>query len=199
MRSKNFARETPSNRIAFSLLPSASSIARLKCASSARSTTAASGSNVPGRRGRGLTLPDPWGQVAHAHERPIDEDVQGFHEVPQLADVARPRVVREAGEGLLLERLARAALLQEVPGKHGRVVGALPQRRDVDADAVDAVKQILAEAAVRDGGLRAPVARADDTHIRADRLVAAKALEGALLEDAQQLGLHVERRVEDLV
>ena len=41
--------------------------------------------------------------------------------------------------------------------------------------------------------------RADDAHVGAQRLAPADALEGALLEEAQELALDVERQIADLV
>src|SRR5882672_3167194 len=52
---------------------------------------------------------------------------------------------------------------------------------------------------LRDARLEIAVRGGDNAHVRAARLHAAHALEGSLLEHAQQLHLHVEGHVADLV
>ena len=51
----------------------------------------------------------------------------------------------------------------------------------------------------RDLLLEIAVRRGDDAHVDLDRLAAADPLELALLQDAQQLDLHVQRELADLV
>ena len=64
---------------------------------------------------------------------------------------------------------------------------------------VEPVEQILAEAAARDLLLEVAVGRGDEAHVDVDRLDAADALELALLQRAQQLDLHLDRDLADLV
>ena len=64
---------------------------------------------------------------------------------------------------------------------------------------VEPVEQVLAEPAGGDGLGEVHVGGGDDPAIGLDRLVAADALEPAVLEHAQQLGLHPHRHVADLV
>ena len=76
---------------------------------------------------------------------------------------------------------------------------ALAQRRQVDADDVQPVEEVLAEPALLHLVLQVDVGGGDDAHVDLDRLHAAQAHELALLHHAQQLGLRLERDVADLV
>ena len=76
---------------------------------------------------------------------------------------------------------------------------AIAQRREVDRHDVEPIEEILAEAPRLDLGLEIAVGRGDDAHVDAVRLHAADALELALLERAQELHLHLERDLADLV
>ena len=66
-------------------------------------------------------------------------------------------------------------------------------------DDVEPVVEVLAEVARRDLLLEVAVGRGDQAHVDLDRLDAADALELALLERAQQLHLHLDRDLADLV
>ena len=69
----------------------------------------------------------------------------------------------------------------------------------VDGDHVQPGEQILAKQALLDRLLEIAVRRRDEPHVDAQRLDAADALERALLQDAQQLHLHVDRQLAYLV
>ena len=85
---------------------------------------------------------------------------------------------------------ASAYLLQEVVGEQRDVARPLAQRRDVDLDHVQAVEEVLAEAALLELLLEVAVGGGHDAHVHLEGLVAAHALELALLQEAQQLDLH---------
>ena len=68
--------------------------------------------------------------------------------------------------------------------------GAVAQRRQPDRDDVDAEVEVLAEAARLHLGLEVPVGGADQAHVDPDRLGAAHRADLAVLQGAQQLGLH---------
>ncbi len=80
-----------------------------------------------------------------------------------------------------------------------QVVHAIAQRRQVHAHALEAVEQILAERALRHHRLEVAVGGRDHPHVGRDRARAPDPLELALLEHAQDLGLHGQRHVADLV
>ena len=79
------------------------------------------------------------------------------------------------------------------------VVAPLAQRRQLHRDDVQAVEQILAERALGDHLREIGVRRGDDADVDLDRLRVADALELALLQHAQQLGLQRRAHRPDLV
>ena len=114
--------------------------------------------------------------------------------VLQLPDVARPGSLPDRREGLGRERELAPAVPplhapEDVLGQGRDVLGAVAERRDDDPGDVQAVVQVLAEPA--GGHLLGQVAVRGRDHagIGAERLGPADALELALLEDAEDLGL----------
>ena len=83
--------------------------------------------------------------------------------------------------------------------RSGHVLEPLTQRRQVDRHDVEPVVQVLAEPVVGDGLGEVQVRGGDDPAIGLDRLGAADPLEPLVLEHPQQLGLHAQRQVADLV
>ncbi len=126
-----------------------------------------------------------------------------FDQVGQLAHVARPgigaqRLQRFVGETHFAT--AGAGQLHRQGGDQRRqVVQALAQGGHLDREHVEAVEQILAEVPFGDAVLQVAVGRGDHPHVAADGLVAAHALETALLQHAQQLDLHRQAHVADFI
>ena len=83
--------------------------------------------------------------------------------------------------------------------EQGHVRAAAAQRRHLDADRVEAVHEVLAEAAVLGQVGERPVGRRDDADVHAARGRLADALDLAGLEHAQQGRLELGREVADLV
>ena len=79
------------------------------------------------------------------------------------------------------------------------VLHPLAERGQHDRDDVQPVVEILAEAAALHLALEVLVGRCDDADVHPDGAVAADALELALLQHAQDLGLRLEAHVADLV
>src|SRR4029079_5245500 len=73
------------------------------------------------------------------------------------------------------------------------------QRRHADRHDVETEEQVFAKLLLGDSSLEIAMRRRKDSHVGAARLRAADALEGLLLKDAQELNLHVETHVPDLV
>ena len=91
------------------------------------------------------------------------------------------------------------ALPGEVLRQRGNVLDPLAQRRDRDRKDVEAIVQIAPERSVLDHVLEIAVRGGHDPHVDALGPRAAEAFELALLQHAQQLGLHFHRDVADLV
>ena len=139
----------------------------------------------------------PTRPLPRHHDRALDR-------VAQLAHVARPGIGVEGLPRLGVEALELLAVLlgelaQEGHGEQGDVVAPLAQGRHVDVDDVEPVVEVLAEGSLADLLLEVAVGRGDDAHVDLDRLLAADALELALLEHAQDLDLHVLVDLADLV
>ena len=79
------------------------------------------------------------------------------------------------------------------------VLPALAERRQRERHHVQAVEEILPEAPLAHHRLEVAVRGREHAEVHADRVVAAHPLEGALLEDAEELRLEVERHVAHLV
>src|SRR5690606_24360039 len=142
-------------------------------------------------------------QIVHADALVRAQDGQPLDEVLELADVARPVIVREACEGLVREGDSRAplldALVDQVANQLRQIVEPLPERRNANREDVEAEIKVLSELPLSDARLEVPVRRGDDAHVRTARIVAPDPLVDPLLENAQQLDLHVEAHVPDLV
>ena len=89
--------------------------------------------------------------------------------------------------------------LDEVLDQERQILETLAQRRHLDRKHVEAVEQVLAERALEDRVLEVAMRGRDDAHVAAHAAVAADALVGALLQHAQDLDLHRQRHVADLV
>ncbi len=84
-------------------------------------------------------------------------------------------------------------------GQRRDVARPLAQRRDAQADHVEAEVQVLAEAAGGDLCRQVAVRGGEDAHVDAHRAAAAEAVDLALLDGAQQLGLQAGVHLADLV
>ncbi len=108
----------------------------------------------------------------------------------------------EALDGLLAERdglAAGARGREDVPGEDRDVLAALAERRHRHRHDGEPEIKVLAEFPAGHLALQIALGRGDDAHVGLDRFVAADAAKLARLEDAQELGLHVEREIADFV
>ena len=121
-----------------------------------------------------------------------------LQDVEQLAHVARPVVGEQPGHRLFGDGARRRAA-QRVADQLGDVAAPRAQRRHLDLDHREPVVEILAQRGAGRARAHRPVGGGDDARARAQRLVAADALEGPLLHAAQQLGLQRRIEVADLV
>ena len=91
------------------------------------------------------------------------------------------------------------ALLQQMSGQRQDVVAAFAQRRQRQRKYVEAVVEVFAEAAGGHFIAQQAVGGGDDAHVERHRRAAAEALDFALLQHAQQLGLQRQRHLGDFV
>ena len=91
------------------------------------------------------------------------------------------------------------ALLQEVAREHRNVFEPLAQRGQAQADHVQAVEQVLPEAALFNALLQVLVGGCDHTHVGLDGVVPTHTVEVAVAQHPQQTGLQVERHIADFV
>ena len=125
--------------------------------------------------------------------------------VLQLSHVARPRIRLQElqgllfdGNGLRTDALARQCSAK-VPHEEAHVALALAQGRKVESHHVQAVEEVFAEVSLGDHFRQVAVRRRDDAHVYLTGLVRPHGAHFAALENPQQLGLHLERHVADLV
>src|SRR5579883_533233 len=135
--------------------------------------------------------------AAAQHESPL-------HDVLQLAHVAGKRIRHQAGQHLLGNAghffvLQQVEVIDEVSDQQRQVLHALPQRRNFQADDVDAVVQIIAELVRLHQFVQVLIGGGDEPYIRSYRLGAAQRLVDALLEEPQQPDLQGGRDVADFV
>src|SRR5579883_889609 len=121
--------------------------------------------------------------------------------VLQFAHVAGPVVLEQRLHGGAghLHRASGGAALQEPVRQHGDVGAALAQGGHVQGHDVEPEIEVLAEGAGAVFLLQVAVGGGDDAYVDLDALVAADGADLFFLQDAQQLGLHLERQLPDLV
>src|SRR5260221_12719647 len=160
----------------------------------------------PGIR-RAVLLGPRWGakvQVFYSDFGASRESERSLKDVLQLADIAGKVVALELVQRLWREPSRRGPGLRGKPledggGDEADIVAALPQRRHGELDDVEPVEEVLAEAAGGDELGELLVRSANDAHVDRVLLRRADLANAFLLDGAQQLHLHGERQVRDLV
>src|SRR5262245_56246410 len=141
-------------------------------------------------------------KMLHTDTIALAENHRPLDRIPQLAHVPRPCAgaksiggfVGKADDPAISAERAEHSLCQR-----DDVLRSLAQRRNVDLNDLDAVKQILAKAAGFDRGLKIDVGRRDDAYVGTSDRRVADALILAILSEAEELGLQFQRQVSDLV
>ena len=141
------------------------------------------------------------GQVHQVNRTAVRENDGLLDHVLEFTHVARVVVGLERRSGLVGDlRLAVAGeVRQEVTHQQRHVLAARAQRRNRQFEDVEAVEQVVAEAALLDERLQVAVRRRHDPHADVDAAVAAERFEDAFLEDAQQLHLRGQWHLRHLV
>ncbi len=140
----------------------------------------------------------------NAQNGSIGKNDSPFNDVLKLADIARPRIARQRRHGFGgngVDRLAEAPaeLLHKVADQKRDVLRPFAQRRDADRKYIQPIIQVRAELALGDKLIQVAVRRCDQTRVRSHGARRTKTFELALLQDAQELGLQLERYIADLV
>src|SRR5690606_7068588 len=114
-------------------------------------------------------------------------------------------IIREqtfGGDGVELPDVAPALVgkaFDEGLGEEQHVATAHPQRRKFEANDIDAVEKVLAEPPGFDFILEVAVGCGDDPSVEGDLFAPTDGADASLLERAEKLGLHLERKFTDFV
>src|SRR5579859_30486 len=137
-----------------------------------------------------------FGAVLHGHG--------ALNGILQLAHIAGPfkmfeglERLRTDAENALLRRIG--VLLEEVIGEKLDIFAAIAQRRHLDGNDAHAIVKIFTEGTVRDHLLQVLVGGSDHAYVDGRFLGASDGADGALLQYAQQLYLHGDAHLADLV
>src|SRR3989441_475256 len=154
--------------------------------------------------GLGVRALERLGEILEGDLRSTSHEHRALERVLELADVAGPCVGEQPPVGLRLDApdvpaVLGAIALQERADQDRDVLPALAQRRDVDRDGVDPEEQVLAQAALAQGRLGAPVRRRDEAEVHRDGFGGAHPAHGTLLEHAEELRLELRGHLRDLV
>jgi len=144
------------------------------------------------------------GQVEQSDLRPGTGDKGMLDRVLQLPDVARPAEVQENAADVrrqVPDRLAGLAVepVHEMSREEEDVGAALAQRRQMDREHIETVKEILAKSARFHQLPEIAVGGGDDPDIGVARFAFPEALEFMVLEEAQEFDLHQRAQIADLV
>ena len=137
--------------------------------------------------------------VSLSRERHQPSDLVG-----ELSDVPRPVPDAQPLDGLTRHADALLFLLagepaQEPPDERRDVLATISQRRDANANDVEAIEQILAEALIANHLFDVRVGGGHDAHVYLHGPRLADRLNLTVLEEPQQLGLNVRFELADLV
>ena len=117
---------------------------------------------------------------------------------PGQACVSRARISR-SGTRLIDRPSAPCLALMKCQTSSGTSSAPLAQGRDGEGEHVEAVEEVGAEPPLAHVPREVAVGRGQHPHVHLDRLRGAQPLERPALEHAQQLGLHAEGQLADLV
>ena len=122
----------------------------------------------------------------------------------QLPHVARPMVMGHALEGLRRQFRQRttdlpAGGIEKVLDQRCQAIEAFAQRRDMQAEHVKAVVEILTKLAMGAEFGQIDLGGADHSHVQVHLLVAAHTAEATILQKAQQLGLQTRAHLADAI
>src|SRR6266852_1623679 len=152
------------------------------------------------RSGRLLGADGGWQVVDVDHLAVAKSDGAG-DAILELPDVSRPIVVQETLHGRRgdLEICAGRVAVEEMVHEHGNIGATVAQGREVHGHDVQAKIEVFAKCALAVGSLEVSVGCSDDAHINAHMIIAANRPDFLLLQNAQELGLHLEGQFANFV
>jgi hypothetical protein len=159
---------------------------------------------VRDRHGYTDLRPEGTRQIGGRDPFTLAENHGVLDDVVELTHVALPGKCQEhlhGGAFHPLEGLLELAVVQthEMLDERRNVLAALAKRRDLHADDVQPIKEIVAEAPFLHCLVEALIRGGDDAHLHFDRVARADGKDLLLLDRTQELHLQVERQVADLV
>jgi len=154
------------------------------------------------RLGQGFDEMD--GQMLHFDGHAAGDQQRALAGVVQFPNVARPGIVLQDLHGIAGDARDRKAQIEALAGNDAvgqklDVVLALPQRRNDDFHDIEPIIQVLPEEGLFHERFELDIGRGDDPDIDMGRLGIADTDDFALLQNAQQLRLHLQRQAVDLV
>jgi hypothetical protein len=128
------------------------------------------------------------------------EYARPFHEILELANVARIVVFQEKASGFLVEVLRAAPETnQGIVDQERDVRTPGPKRRQDDGKHVEPKEKVLAEIARRHHGLEIAVSGRENPDVGGDRLIASDGEKCLLLDDLKHLDLQLQSHLSDFI
>src|SRR2546427_6537881 len=133
----------------------------------------------------------------NAQDRSRCKNDRALDQILELANVPRPAVSRQRLHRLRRNRLdgpvhPARVVLDEMSHEQRDVFRPVAQRRQVDRENVEAIKQVRPKLLLVDERGEVAIRRCDQSRVRAERTAAPQSLELALLEHAEELRLEIE-------
>src|SRR4029077_20696944 len=127
-----------------------------------------------------------------------------FNDILQLSNIARPRVCQQKFHCVLFDIPYPLAgvprvTVDEVFDQHGNVFFTLPQRRTLNREHAETVKEIPSKRVGADGDLQISIRGGNHADIGSNKLVATHALKLPFLQYTQQGNLCFRREITDFV
>ena len=134
----------------------------------------------------------------------LAQDDRPFEDVLKLAYIARPGILQQlvagfavqSGDGFMVFPVVG---IQEMLGQQDDVFSPFTERRDVQLDGIDAIKQVLTKRAFVYFIQQLGVGGTNQPHIDMDRFYGTQADNLPFLQCRQQFGLHRKRQVPDFI
>src|SRR5215204_3223226 len=142
--------------------------------------------------------------VHHTQFRSLGNDYCSLNHVPQFADVARPVIVSQFCHRLLRQRFDSlpelfAQLSYQMSHRERDIFSPLTQRRQSNGKDIEAIVQVGPKLAFAHGIFEVAVSSSDYAYVNFNRVTSSYSFKLTFLKHAQELGLHVQRELADLV